>query len=74
MPQANRYEVIVGNIGTVYDGPRLTEARKAFAEYVSQSKTNYGRAGGEDVNVLKNGELLKTFWGERGNGPDTEIV
>ena len=37
------YRVIVGNIGTVYDGPDFEKAEKEFAEYVELSKEGYGR-------------------------------
>jgi len=58
------YEVIVGNIGLVYSGGRLMEARKIFRDYVSQSKINYGRAGGEDVTMLKYGEVVWEYIGK----------
>jgi len=60
MPQ---YEVIVGNIGTVYSGPSKAEADTHYTEYVSQSETNYGRAGGEDVTMMEDGEPIQEHVG-----------
>jgi hypothetical protein len=43
------FEVICGNIGTVYSGHSESEARAVYAEYVADSKSGYGRASGEQV-------------------------
>jgi len=51
------YEVVVGNIGTVYDGNNPVEARKDYGEYVKQSKNGYGRAAGESVTIFKDGDV-----------------
>jgi hypothetical protein len=53
-----RYQVIVGNIGTVYDGNDYFEACKVYGEYKQQSKGVSGRASGEDVTLMKDDELL----------------
>lgn len=60
----SEYEVIVGNIGTVYSGPNSKIARKTFSTYVKQSKTGYGRAGGEDVTLMKDREIIKEHYGD----------
>ena len=52
----NRFEVIVGNIGTVYDGDNRGLADQDFAAYVRLSKAGYGRASGEDVTLFVDGE------------------
>ena len=57
------YEVVVGNIGTVYSGGIHAVADEKFSEYVRQSKTGNGRAGGEDVTILKNGDIFAEFIG-----------
>jgi hypothetical protein len=57
------YEVISGNIGRVYAGNRLKLAREAYAEYARQSEDGYGRAAGEDVLLLKDGEPLCAYFG-----------
>lgn len=60
----NKYQVIVGNVGTVYDAYSLKEASKTFSEYKHQSKTHYGRASGEQVTMFCNGEPVKQYDGE----------
>ena len=57
------YSVHVGNIGQTYSGPSRAEAFKHFAEYVSQSKTNYGCAAGESVVLMLNGTTLREHIG-----------
>jgi len=47
------FRVIVGNIGTVYDGPSRKEAGQHYREFVSQSKSDCGRAGGETVTMFR---------------------
>jgi len=53
------YRVIVGNIGTVHEGPSKQEAMKRFKEYLYQSKDGGGRAGHETVTLLLDDEVLK---------------
>lgn len=52
-------EIIVGNIGSVYIGSDDKAARRAYREYVDQSKSDYGRAAGESVTWLQNGEVKR---------------
>lgn len=59
----SEYSVVVGNIGTVYDGSNKTAALKAYNTYVKQSKSMVGRAGGEEVNLMQDGEPIKTHYG-----------
>ena len=59
----DRYTLVVGNVGTVYDGDSLETAIKDFDEYVILSNDNHGRAGGEDVTLFKNDEILKEHQG-----------
>ena len=40
----HHYEVIVGNIGSVYAGPSRRDAERSYRVYVAQSRTGYGRA------------------------------
>lgn len=58
-----RYQVVVGNIGTVYDGTNKVEALKDFEEYKEQSESDVGRAGGENVVLFENDEPIKEFTG-----------
>jgi hypothetical protein len=59
----NDNQVIVGNIGTVYDGDDETEANRLFSEYREQSKSGHGRAAGEDVTWMRLGEVHMEFTG-----------
>ena len=64
MPEEKRHTVIVGNIGMVYDGTDANEAIENYLEYASQSRRNYGRAAGEPVAHLIDGEPEREFDGE----------
>lgn len=54
-----KYSVLVGNIGEVYSGYSEDEAEDNFSEYVAQSESKFGRAAGEIVSMLRNGEIVK---------------
>lgn len=69
MVKTYQYQVVVGNIGTVYDGPNVIEARMAYSSYVKQSTENYGRAAGESVTMFLNGEVRREH---DGAGEDEE--
>ena len=58
------YEVIVSNIGCTHSGRNEVEARKHYKEYVEQSKSNYGRAGGEEVKLMRDGEPIVEYFGK----------
>ena len=56
------HEVIVGNIGTVYSGNSLFEAMRAYKHYRELSEFGTGRAGGESVVRLSDGQVeCETF-------------
>jgi hypothetical protein len=57
------YEVIVSNIGKVWEGSNGFEARKTYNQYVALSKAGRGRAGGEDVSLWKDNEPIKEHYG-----------
>lgn len=61
------FEVFVGNVGRVYDGGSSLEASKTYAHYVKLSKAGSGRAAGESVVIMKNGEPEREFAGESGD-------
>jgi hypothetical protein len=67
--EEERYEVIVGNIGTVYDGDDLSEAERVYEEYVGQSKGGYGRAADEDVTLMGDGEPIQEY-----DAPEPDVV
>lgn len=54
----SHFECIVGNIGTVYSGSDSEAAHACYAEYVSQSQRNYGRAAGESVTLTLDDEII----------------
>lgn len=58
-----KYDVVVGNIGYVVTDGSKREALAAYNEYIWQSKLSLGRASGEDVTILKNGEIFKQYMG-----------
>ena len=62
---ANRLEVVVGNIGSVYLGDHIGEAARCYGEYKRQSADGYGRAAGEPVTLFKDGEV---HWDYAGAG------
>lgn len=58
------YEIIVGNVGSVYYGTNGFEAYAQFQAYCGLSKASYGgRVTGEDVTLFKNGEIVKEYIG-----------
>ena len=60
---STEYTVIVGNIGEVYTGRNMRDARKVFTEYVKQSEAEYGRASGEPVTLCICGEPVREYLG-----------
>ncbi len=64
---AVRYDVVVGNIGTVYSGEDEDAARTQYAHYEANSRAGYGRAGGEDVTLLEDGEIVAEHYGRIGD-------
>ncbi len=55
------YEVVAGNVGTVYRGNNYKEADAAFAQYSGLSKSGRGRCGGEVITLFEHGELVDEF-------------
>jgi len=47
-----RYEVVVGNVGTVYEGDDHEKAVRTFLAYVSLSINGEGRVSGESVTMF----------------------
>jgi hypothetical protein len=60
---ADKWEVIVGNVGTVYSGSDESAARAKFASYVEISNGGAGRAGGESVTLMKDGDISEEHAG-----------
>lgn len=58
-----KYQVIVGNIGTICDTNDKSEAAMEYEICVSQSKSSVGRIGGEDVTMMSDGEPTQEYVG-----------
>ncbi|MCP3678553.1 MAG: hypothetical protein GY721_13515 [Deltaproteobacteria bacterium] len=52
-----KYQVIVGNVGTVYDGDGYHESLEIYSHYKKASKSGVGRASGEDVALVVDGDI-----------------
>lgn len=52
-----KYQVIVGNIGTVEDTDNFLTATRTYGYYKRQSKSGYGRVAREPVTFMSNGEI-----------------
>lgn len=59
--QGPRWAVVVGNVGTVYTGESEEEARDTFKHYVDVSAGDMGRAAGEPVYLLCDGEPVEEY-------------
>ena len=58
------YEVIVGNVGSVYYGKSRTTALATYESYVEISKEHISaRCYGEDVTLLVDGEIEQEHTG-----------
>lgn len=55
------YQVVVDNVGVVHEGKNPVRAVQAYSEYVSLSKCGTGRAGGENVTILKGETIYREF-------------
>jgi hypothetical protein len=56
------FQVLVGNIGHVYDGSNYMQARAVYREYIRQSESGIGRAAGESVTLFHNGEIRAEYF------------
>jgi hypothetical protein len=57
------FDVIVGNVGSVYSGYSGGAAQEKYDAYVQDSKAGYGRQAGEDVTLFKDGEIVAEHQG-----------
>lgn len=58
------WQVIVDNVGTVYDGTDETVARKSYNDYVTISKAGHGRAGGKNVSLFDDSDVVEEHRGD----------
>lgn len=59
------YTVIVGNVGTVYDGSDILEAQRIYEHYKRMSKRSEGRCADEDVTMMRDGEVTYEHFGQK---------
>jgi hypothetical protein len=59
--EEDEYEVVVGNVGTVYSGTSRTEALLRFVSYAYQSQQGVGRASAEHIALMCNDEIIDEF-------------
>lgn len=57
------FEVVVGNIGTVYSGNNYMQAECCYFRYLKQSRKGEGRAAGESVVLFHHGEIKREHAG-----------
>ena len=69
-----KYQVTVGNIGTVLNTDSEIEAINCFNEYLFQSQSGYGSASGESVCIMEDDEPLEKFDFSGENFPMIEEV
>lgn len=58
-----KFQVVVGNIGTVYSGNNYQGALCKFRNYVALSKLTRGPVAGENVTLLHNDEIREEYTG-----------
>lgn len=51
------WEITVSNIGVVYRSENGAEAFREFGEWKRLSESDFGRASGESVSLLRDGEI-----------------
>jgi hypothetical protein len=61
--EKHEYEVVVGNIGQTYNGTDRLTALKKFRAYRELSQRGRGRALGESVTLLRDGDIYKEHRG-----------
>jgi hypothetical protein len=63
-------QVIVGNVGTVYEGDDEKAARRMFEDYLWLSQQNSGRAAGESVAMIEGGVEIDFYAGRNFSGEE----
>jgi hypothetical protein len=58
-----KYQVVVGNVGHVYEGDNKRDAIANYNMYVAISKTSGCRASGEPVTMFAHGEIVREYFG-----------
>lgn len=55
------FEVVVGNIGKVWEGKSEAAATATYREYRHLSETGYGRCAGESVTLFWDNDILEEY-------------
>ena len=58
-----KYEVVVGNLGSVHAGSNGRTARQIFVDYCNASVKGWGRAAGESVTLFRDDEIVEEYIG-----------
>jgi len=58
---ARKFEVVVGNVDVVWRGSSHKMGAAEFNEWVENSQRGIGRAAGESVTLLENGEPIREY-------------
>lgn len=66
------YEVVVGNIGQVHVSRNKRHAQEAYRDYVKMSRDDEGRAAGESVTLMADGEPVEEYVGRLDYDQDPE--
>lgn len=61
------YQVIVGNIGIIYDGDSYEDAITIYDDYVDASKHKNSRVAGENVTIMQDGDPMVEYFGDINN-------
>lgn len=64
----HRWQVVVGNVGTVYDGDHRPTAMSTYIAYRAASRTNKGRAAGEQVTLMRDDDVYRQHEGTHDAG------
>ena len=57
----SNYTVDAGNVGTVYDGNSLSQAKKVYEKYWQMSASGVGRVGGEVIVLFHGEEIIDSY-------------
>jgi hypothetical protein len=49
-----KYEVLVSNLGTMYQGADYLEAQRIYEDYARRSRSSYGRMSSKQVTLIDN--------------------
>ncbi len=56
-----KFQVVVGNVGIVYDGDNDEKAEEIFEEYIEISKSGASRAGDEPVTLMEDNDIVDEY-------------